>query len=399
MSKESCIISTRKQPKNTEVVIKSYSSFKEVPKEDWDQVSQNGSVFLNSAYVSALELSKSKTFSLTFYIGYDKEAVIGIAITQQILVDKHLLEGTKLPCNINEKIKKMLLQKLETQITLCGNIFATGPFGYEAIEETWIQPFISGLLKFLLHLNEVRNIKESQKPSFLLFKEFYTDQISKQPLQSYKFRSVSIDQVMIMHVSKDWKNFDDYIAALRTKFRSRVKKTFQKSEKIRVVDLDAATIIAYQKEMEKLYNEVLDKADYKLGRLSLKSVIDFKQQLSDSFICTGFFLEERMVGFTAAFLNKDTLETQHIGLDYQMNKSFQLYQRMLYEYVKTAIMYKKRKINFGRTAETIKSSVGAKPVAMHLYIRHFNSLSNTIVSPLINLIQPNEFELRSPFKK
>ena len=59
---------------------------------------------------------------------------------------------------------------------------------------------------------------------------------------------------------------------------------------------------------------------------------------------------------------------------------------------------KVKELRLGRTAEIIKSCVGAKPVDMKLYIRHGNSISNKILKPLAEFISPSAYEVRNPFK-
>ena len=71
---------------------------------------------------------------------------------------------------------------------------------------------------------------------------------------------------------------------------------------------------------------------------------------------------------------------------------------MLYNLVAFAIEKGLSKIHFGRTAEELKSTLGALPIDMKLYIRHRNKLSNQLLKPIISSINPSEFELRNPFK-
>ena len=58
----------------------------------------------------------------------------------------------------------------------------------------------------------------------------------------------------------------------------------------------------------------------------------------------------------------------------------------------------KQKQEQERTAEEIKSSLGAEPVDMKLYAKHKNSVSNKLIKPFLESISPSEFELRKPFK-
>ena len=72
---------------------------------------------------------------------------------------------------------------------------------------------------------------------------------------------------------------------------------------------------------------------------------------------------------------------------------------MLYDKVKKAIAMRKKRIVFARTALEIKSSVGAKPKDLCIYLRYENSMVNKIVSPIISVLNPTEkWVPRHPFK-
>ncbi len=71
---------------------------------------------------------------------------------------------------------------------------------------------------------------------------------------------------------------------------------------------------------------------------------------------------------------------------------------MLYEYIKIAISKKLKTINFGRTASEIKSSVGATPQDLTMYLRHKKSITNRILKLFLQRVQPTPFQQKIPFK-
>ena len=44
-----------------------------------------------------------------------------------------------------------------------------------------------------------------------------------------------------------------------------------------------------------------------------------------------------MVGFISGVINKNSLDAHFVGIDYQLNREYAIYQRMLYDYVEIAI--------------------------------------------------------------
>ncbi|NNC82047.1 MAG: GNAT family N-acetyltransferase, partial [Flavobacteriales bacterium] len=109
--------------------------------------------------------------------------------------------------------------------------------------------------------------------------------------------------------------------------------------------------------------------------------------------------EGKLVGFLSAFDCGEELEVHYVGLDYDCNRELGLYQRMLVEFLRRAIEGGHQRINYGRTAEQAKSSLGAEPVEMRLYTKHRNMIANRLITPLMASVAPNSFELRSPFKQ
>ena len=56
-------------------------------------------------------------------------------------------------------------------------------------------------------------------------------------------------------------------------------------------------------------------------------------------------------------------------------------------------------LNLSRTALEIKSSVGAEPHDMYVYLKHQNKFVNKLLPSILNRVVPkNSWEQRSPFK-
>ena len=113
---------------------------------------------------------------------------------------------------------------------------------------------------------------------------------------------------------------------------------------------------------------------------------------------TGYFLDEELIGFSTAMISNKKMDANFVGLDYQYNSEYALYQRMLYDFVDLSITENLKELRLGRTAEEIKSCLGAKPIDMKLFIKHKNTVPNTILKQMIKSVKPSEFVLRKPFK-
>ena len=135
-----------------------------------------------------------------------------------------------------------------------------------------------------------------------------------------------------------------------------------------------------------------------MSNFNLETYKDLKEKLGENYVLKTYWLNNKMVGFISGAIKKNSLDAHFVGIDYQLNREYAIYQRMLYDYIETAISKGLNKINFGRTASEIKSSVGAVPQDLTMYLRHKKSIKNKILKLFLQRIQPTPFQQKFPFK-
>lgn len=382
--------------KTTELYYSFYDQVDTIPKRDWNSINTNNNLFLTLDYLRILEHTLSETVSFRYIIFYDHSEAVGIVVTQLIKFSTEDLKFQEFPCKIGDTIKNTFMKSMDVKVLICGNLFSCGEHGFMYSNKISHQEAFENLSQAL---REIRKNEKTEKPSFILLKEFWPSSFDKSDyIKKQDFREFKIDVNMVLQLQSNWHNFEDYLTSMKTKFRTRAKKVFKNSTDILVKEFTSKDIDFYKEAIDTLYLSVLDKADFKIGKLNAETFKNLKEILTDSFIFKAYFLRDQLVGFTTSFILNNAVEANHIGIDYSYNKSHDIYQRMLYDYVDLAISKNVKELRLGRTAEIIKSSVGAKPVEMKLYIRHRNSISNTLLKPLIEFISPSEYEIRNPFK-
>lgn len=376
-----------------------YSIFKstnDIPSNDWNRINNENNLFLTLDYLNTLENTLSATIGFRYIVFYDQNEPVSIAVTQLITFNTEDLKFQEFPCRISDAIKNTFMKSMDVRVLVCGNLFSCGEHGFLYSDKISAKEAFENLSDAL---REIRKTETSDKPSFILLKEFWPTSFDQSDyIKDQKFREFRIDVNMVLQLHPNWNDFEDYLSSMKTKFRTRAKKVFKKSSAILIKDFTAEDIDQYKNAIDKLYLSVLDNADFKIGKLDAITFRNLKKTLYDSFIFKAYFLDEKLVGFTTSFILNNVVEANHIGIDYTYNKSHDVYQRMLYDYVDLAIQKNVNELRLGRTAEIIKSCVGAKPVEMKLYVRHGNSISNKLLKPLVEFISPSEYEVRNPFK-
>jgi len=373
-----------------------HNSVQDIPHNDWNIINEKNNLFFDLDYLNTLEKTLSDTIGFRYILFYKKNEPVGIAVTQLIKFNTKDLKFQEFPCKITDTIRNAFMKNMDVKVLVCGNLFSCGEHGFLYSKKINANEAFENLSDAL---REIRKTEKSNKPSFILLKEFWPTSFDHSDhIKNQDFREFRIDVNMVLKIASSWNNFGDYLDHMKTKFRSRAKKVFKKSSEIQVKDFSTEDIHLYRHSIDTLYLSVLDKADFKIGKLNAITFKNLKNNLQDSFIFKGYFLNNQLVGFTTSFILNNALEANHIGINYTFNKSHDIYQRMLYDYVDLAISLKVQELRLGRTAEIIKSCVGAKPVEMKLYIRHGNSISNQLLKPLVEFISPSEYEIRNPFK-
>jgi hypothetical protein len=375
-----------------------FNTVSAVPATDWTKVLNGKNVYLSLFYLEAIEKSLVHEMAFRYLVFYNENSVpVAIAAVQFLtFVDKEYQEREQL-CMVRNQIKNHLVDSTGVKVMTCGSPFSCGENGFLYDNEISEKEAYKNLSKALIQLQ--KNEKNTLNSSVILLKDFWpsSDSASK-ILKSDSFREFMIDVNMVMKIDATWKSREDYLQSMVTKFRTKAKSALKKSEQVKKINFQEADIVGYQKEIDALYLAVVEKSDFTFGSLNAETFVCLKRNLKDKFLIQGYFINDQMVGFSSAFICDGVMDANYVGIDYTLNKEYAIYQRMLYDYVSLAIETNCTELRFGRTAEEIKSTVGALPVNMKLFARHRNSVKNSLLKPIVNSISPSSFEQRYPFK-
>ncbi|HRN41814.1 MAG TPA: hypothetical protein PK649_07035 [Vicingus sp.] len=365
---------------------------------DWNTVNKNQNIYLTLEYLQAIEVALKNEIKFRYILFYNNNNIpVGIAIVQLVkFIDKGSPYYAHL-CKLTGQLKNKIIQSLNIKVMVCGNVFSCGENGFLFSNEIPYNLAYENLHKALQRLRKAE--KTNDQTSIVLLKEFWPATFEKIDLfKEHNYRDFMIDVNMVLLIHKNWNTIDDYLSSMVAKFRTRVNSMMKKSAPLVVKNMELNDIVEHSSKIVELYTNVLNKSDITMGTLNEQAFIQLKQNLGSQFVLNGYFLNSKLIAFSSAFWTKNILDANYVGIDYEYNIEYATYQRMLYDFVVLAIDKKASEIRYGRTAEEIKSCLGAQPVNMKLFIKHKNSVSNKLLKPLIKSITPNTFEIRKPFK-
>lgn len=370
--------------------------------ESWNKLAAHD-IFLQTTYLKALEASSPNNISV-YYVGvFKNDDLVGIAIIQRVQL--YAADVFRNPSNtfITRLLKQIISRVLRGNILVVGNLMHTGQHGVFFNSKTLSYYTFLDTLNSAIETLKTRILKEQNKKiRLILFKDYFSqDEIHSHSdlLLSNKFYKVKAQPNMIMSIKPNWVVLNDYIGEMTTKYRTRFKRAKKKLNNITCHELDAEAIKKHASQIYNLYLNVSENAKINTFILSEHHFSSLKESLQHNFKLFGYYQNEKLIGFYSLILNHTTLETYFLGYDEAHQYQNQLYLNMLYDMANFAIDHKFKSVIYARTAMEIKSSVGAVPQEMFMYIKHTNRLLNALLQRIFKIMNPKQkWEERHPFK-
>ena len=211
------------------------------------------------------------------------------------------------------------------------------------------------------------------------------------------WNDLEFDPVMVVPTA-GLATWEDYMGALRTKARTKVKRILTLSEGLDFREMGVSDIRANAAELHRLYMEVYGRAGFRLGCLWPEDFVRLKEEMGEAFRVMGVHMEGRLVGFQCSLAASGILEAYFVGFEAEWNKTHALYQRMLVEFIRRGLALGCREVVLGRTALDIKSSLGAEPRRLVLHQRHGNPLVHFAARWAARASAPLPHELKRAWK-
>lgn len=395
--------------KATDFAFAVYDSVTMINTDHWNMVVDYGSEFLKLPYLMVMENENPDNMHFHYAIIYQSKIPVAIAYFQVIDFSSEsfgssiMQDNEEVSCVITGYLKKHLANhlkrsadKINMRLLICGNAFISGEHGFTCIAGIDKKEAFDALADVIFRISRAEKLRG--KIAAVLVKDFYSaTRNASDELSEFKYHNFLVEPNMILDIH--WKTFDEYLNAMSKKYRNRSKNIIKKGNEIERKSFSEIEIKENEKRIQQLYNYVHLKAKFRMASLSVNYFAELKRTLGDSFSFVAYYHNEHLIGFKTSFKLSNAIEAHFIGLDYEINKDLDLYQNILSDYVKEAILSNSKQLFLGRTASEIKSTIGAEAHELICYIRHRNPFSNRIIKPFIDYLKPTEWVPRNPFKE
>jgi predicted N-acyltransferase len=187
-----------------------------------------------------------------------------------------------------------------------------------------------------------------------------------------------------------WRSFDEYVDSMRAGYRRQLKATLRARDiaglEVRALDRFGA----YGTTIFRLYEQVIDRAEHRLERLTPAFIEELDRQLTGR--CRAILVERDGRPLAAAILLLAPAVTTFLlaGLDYASNRHYQVYPNLAIEVVAEAIRHGAARLEMGQTSYALKGRLGAQEVPRYLFLRHRSALTHRALRSVSGLLYPEE---------
>lgn len=376
-----------------------------IPALDWDSVSGSDCNFLNREFLSVIERGSHSKLLCRYVIVYKKNVPCGILYFQVVdfqagvfgdLFNKQVEKNSK-RMSIFERYVDHNRNETLLRLVTCGNNLISGPYGFvfKNMQQDEYLPIVMELIDLI-----AKEDKLKAGISAVLVKDFVHPLQPAEVVKQKRFDEFSVEPNMVVTLQEGLSTLQDYLDLFSKKYRNRAKSVMKACAAVEQRYLTLQEVQQLEKEMFALYEQIFERAKFKLIKLPADYFSAVKRIFDERFIVKGYFNEGKLLAFATSFVMPDgSLEAHYIGLDYSFNNELCLYQNILLGLISEGIQRHCVRVNLGRTAAEIKTTVGAKPEDLLCYIKPQNTISRIIQKPFIAFLQPGEWTPRNPFKE
>lgn len=387
----------RTTAQNDAIQYKLYESVSELPIDFWDNLIADDNYVMRSEYLRAMEESKSEKIESRFVSMEKGDRLLGFLYLQVVTIHK-----TGLNENVNsgktskwrEEIARYLkrgLNKIKTRVLVVGSILVSGMYGMQLAKGVAREEFIDAMHAVL------SDLRKELSTSFVFVKDFEPiwDECGKQ-LEKFGYQRVISQPSMEIEIL--WNSWEEYMADLLSKYRVRAKKIIKNSKSLEMKEFSLDDMIEHEESIFNMYMDLISRSEFTMGTSGPKFFTKMKEKVGDNYLCYGYFLDGKLLGFLTGFLTPNILESHFIGFDHSKIRSHGFYQRILQDFLRLAIEHKVPRLTYGRTAMEIKSTLGAEPKNMDSFMWAKSKVVHALLPSMFDRLRGDDWVQRRPLK-
>ena len=358
----------------------------------WQKVTPPDSLFFSPRYLRVLEEVGPDNLRQCYALIFRENEPVAAIAAQSVAVSMARLRKTSAA---NDP-----LSRHEEKLLVCGNLLSWGMHGISFAPNVDQQQLWPAVAEAIYRLRRVDKLFGDT--AFVMVKDIPDAYAaSATALARFSYRELETEPNMVLDISPNWKNYDDYMASLTSKYRKQAKQIEKEvtSAGCTLEDISLEEIARNAEQLHALYLQTHKNARLRLITLPVAFLPTLAERLGDDMRFTVLRKDGELLGFVTTVKDGETAVGYYIGFDRKQNAEIPIYFRLLQSVVGHAIALGCKRLSLGRTALEPKARLGARPDPMRVWIRHRVPMLNLIVRGLLHTIDDHEEPpQRNPFK-
>jgi hypothetical protein len=287
--------------------------------------------------------------------------------------------------------------KLKERMLVAGNLLSWGFHGIAFAPGEDASTLWPGIAEALYRIR--RSERLNGQADLAMVKDITAQQIGTEALRRFSYRPMETEPNMVLALDASWKSYDDYLAALDSKYRKKIKDQLKKFAAAGCTLELLTDVSAHSRRIHDLYLAVQGNASVRLVTLRESYIAELARAAGDSFRCTVVRRGGEVIGFVTTVRDGETAIGYYIGLDRDAAaEGLPIYLQLLHSTIADAIAWRCTRLSLGRTALDPKARLGARPEPMTVWVRHRLAPLNWLLRGLLGAVPHDDAPERSPFK-
>jgi hypothetical protein len=363
----------------------------------WERVTTDSPLFLRVPFLQAFEEAMPDTLSPRYGVLSEDDAPVAVLVGQILTLHADRIAAASRDGS-RPGILESVAARLQARVFLWGNFMGWGYSGIAFAPGADKQALWPRVAQALDRAHEADDGIDSAGMQLVM--DISRDESAgASHLEKYRFRAMSAEPDMILTLPPDWRTFDDYRMALKSKYRKASVEMDRQLTAGGCVIEKLADVAAHAGELSDLHLQVHEQSVNRFVTLKREFIPALARRLGDRFLCTVVRRQSRILGFVTTLIDGDTALAYVVGHDVAENRELPIYLRLLQTAIEDGIRHGCRRVTYGRTALEPKARLGAVAVPLTVYGRHTNPIVGPLVTRLLQRVAPTQGPpLRSPFK-
>jgi hypothetical protein len=373
----------------------------------WDAVTRAGSFFMRRDVLRVVEAHGPENIEPRYAMVFrGSDVVAALAVQVVTVTGERLRRDAAVAKDAPGKglLRRMLAPAvrktgsgLRERMLVAGNLLSWGFHGIAFAEKEDPAVIWPAIAEALYRIRRAERL--GGQTDFAMVKDVTAQQLGTDVLRRFSYRALETEPNMVLALDPAWSTYDDYLAALDSKYRKKVKDQVKRLTAGGCTVESLADLGPQARRLHDLYLSVQGNASVRLVTLRENYFPELARVAGDDFRCTVIRRGADLVGFVTTVRDGRTAIGYYIGFDRSAAADgLPIYLRLLHATVADAISWRCERLSLGRTALEPKAGLGARPEPMSVWVRHRLPALNWVLRGLLGAVPHAAAPERNPFK-